>query len=176
MFNLSGVSPEHSASPPPAGVRRVQRNSLIGLLRVEDILLDVDAATPDQVFGRIASSIGARHGLREHDVVAGLAERERLGSTALGYGVGIPHARIAGLAQAVAGFLRLRGAIGFNAPDGKPVASQIVLLVPGFATATHLELLAQGASMLDNRALRDRLEACIAAHEVLAAMADWYTS
>lgn len=176
MFNLRAPSPERSATPPPAALRRAQRNSLVGVLAVEDILLDVDAATPERAFSRIATSIGTRHGLRDADVVAGLAGRERLGSTALGHGVGIPHARLAGVARAIAGFVRLRPAIDFDAPDGKPVASLLVLLVPELATDAHLELLARAASMLGSPALRAKLETCIAAHEIHAALAGWRSS
>ena len=156
-----------------AAGRRPERNSLIGLLSVEDILLDVDAPTPECAFRHIAASIGARHGLREVDVVAGLSEREQLGSTALGQGVAIPHARLAGLTRAIVGFVRLRPALAFVAPDGKPVACLIVLLVPELATDAHLELLAQVASMLTSRALREKLTASTAAPEVLAALTGW---
>ncbi len=176
MFNLHALSPERSASPPPAARRRAERNPLVGLLAVEDILLDVDAATPERAFGRIATSIGTRHGLREADVVAGLAAREGLGSTALGHGVAIPHARLAGITRLIAGFVRLRPAIDFDAPDGKPVASLLVLLVPELATDAHLVLLAQAASMLGTQALREKLETCVTAAEIYAALAGWRSS
>jgi PTS system nitrogen regulatory IIA component len=176
MFNLRALSPERSPSPPPAALRRAERNSLVGLLAVEDILLDVDAATPERVFNRIATSIGTRHGLREADVIAGLAAREQLGSTGLGHGVAIPHARLAGVARTIAGFVRLRPAIDFDAPDGKPVSSLLVLLVPELATDAHLVLLAQAASMLGTTALRERLETCVVAPEILAALTGWRSS
>lgn len=173
MFNLRLEPSRRPTVPPRAAGRRPERNSLIGLLSVEDILLDVDAPTPECAFRFIAMSIGTRHGLREAEVVAGLSERERLGSTALGHGVAIPHARLAGLTQAIVGFVRLRPAIAFDAPDGGPVSCLVVLLVPELATDAHLELLAQVASMLTSRALRDQLDAATAAREVLAALTGW---
>jgi PTS system nitrogen regulatory IIA component len=176
MFNLRALSPERSPSPPPPALRGAERNSLVDLLALEDILLDVDAATPERVFNRIATSIGTRHGLREADVVAGLAAREQLGSTGLGHGVALPHARLAGVARTIAGFVRLRPAIDFDAPDGKPVSSLLVLLVPELATDAHLVLLAQAASMLGTKALRERLETSVAAPEILAALTGWRSS
>jgi nitrogen PTS system EIIA component len=173
MFNLRLEPSQRPAMPPRPAGRRAERNSLIGLLSVEDILLDVDAPTPERAFSCIAASIGARHRLREPDVVAGLNERERLGSTALGHGVAIPHARLAGLTHAIAGLVRLRPAIAFDAPDGKPVSCLLVLLVPEFATDAHLELLAQAANMLADRALRDALATCTGAAEILAALTGW---
>jgi PTS system nitrogen regulatory IIA component len=173
MFNLRLEPSQRPATPRHAAEPRPERNSLIGLLSVEDILLDVDAPTPECAFRLIAASIGARQGLREADVVAGLSEREQLGSTALGQGVAIPHARLAGLTRAIVGFVRLRPAIAFDAPDGKPVSCLVVLLVPELATDAHLVLLAQAASMLTARALREKLAACTAASEVLATLTGW---
>lgn len=167
------ADPDGSATTPQAVGRGPLPKPLAGLLAPEDILLEVDAATRDGVFGRIASSIGTRHGLRAQDVVAGLAAREKLGSTALGLGVAIPHARLAGLGKTIAAFVRLRVAIPFAAPDGKPVSSLLVLLVPEDATDAHLELLAQVASMFCAKAFRDRLSACDTAAQILATWTDW---
>lgn len=148
-------------------------NSLASLLAPEDILLDLDATTREHAFAAIARLIGARYGLREAEVIAGLAEREKLGSTALGQGVAIPHARLKGLTHVIAVFARLRAAVPLDAPDGKPVSTLLVLLVPEGATDAHLELLAQAASMFCDRPLRDRLGACATASEILATLAGW---
>jgi|SRR5208283_1834870 len=162
-----------SARATQAAVRDPQHNAIAALLDLEDILLDVEAVTQAGVFSHIATSLGVRHHLRTQAVVAGLDEREKLGSTALGQGVAIPHARLAGLAQTIAVFVRLRTAIPFAAPDGKPVSTLLVLLVPENATDAHLELLAQVASMFCAKAFRDRLNACVTAAEILATWATW---
>jgi PTS system nitrogen regulatory IIA component len=149
------------------------QNSVARLLAPEDILLDVDATTRDRVFIEVGRLIAARHGLREQDVVAGLVAREKLGSTALGRGFAIPHARVNGLTHAIAAFVRTRLAIPFDAPDGKPVSFLLVLLVPEGATDAHLALLAQAASMFCDKPFRDRLNTCVAAPEILATFAAW---
>src|SRR5580704_3155188 len=81
-----------------------QQDSVAGLLSLEDILLDVDIPTRERVFARVAALLGARYGLAEEDIVAGLSEREALGSTALGQGVAIPHARLKGVAHPITAF------------------------------------------------------------------------
>jgi len=167
---------EGSANTPQGVVHGPQQNPLGRILALEDILLDVDTPTRDGVFSCIATLIGTRHGLRAQDIAAGLAAREKLGSTALGQGVAIPHARLTGLARAIAAYVRLRPAIPFAAPDGKPVSSLLVLLVPEDATDAHLELLAQVATMFCARAFRDRLNACVTAPEILAALTGWRIS
>jgi nitrogen PTS system EIIA component len=167
---------EGSATAPHVGGHGLQQNALADVLALEDILLDVDAATRDRVFMEIARLIEARYGLREQDVVAGLAEREKLGSTALGRGVAIPHARLKGLSHPIAAFVRPQLAIPFDAPDAKPVSSLLVLLVPEDATDAHLELLAQAASMFCDKAFRDRLSSCVAAPDILATVAAWQST
>jgi nitrogen PTS system EIIA component len=169
MFSLHPEPSPRAATPAPATTRNARRDTLIDLLSVEDILLDVDAPTPERVFRCIAASIGARHGLHEPDVVAALTEREHLGSTALGHGVAIPHCRLPGLTRAIAGFVRLRPAIDFDAPDAKPVSTLLVLLVPELATDAHLELLAEAANKLSGQPLRDKLGRCVVPAEILEA-------
>jgi PTS system nitrogen regulatory IIA component len=158
---------------PHADAGGSERNVVARLLALEDILLDVDATTRDRVFVEIGRLIAARHGLREQAVVAGLAAREKLGSTALGLGVAIPHARVNGLAHPIAAFVRPRLAIPFDAPDAKPVSFLLFLLVPERATDAHLALLAQAASMFCDKAFRDRLNTSVAAPEILATFAAW---
>ena len=105
----------------------------------------------------IARVVGERHGLHAVDVYASLVERERIGSTALGCGVAMPHARVKGLARPVAAFVRTRLAIPFDAPDVKPVTDVLVLLVPRQATDEHLLLLAQAAEMFCDHSFREDL-------------------
>jgi len=71
-----------------------------------------------------------------------LIERERLGSTGLGKGIALPHARIDGLENAQAVFLKLQDAIDFDAMDNKPIDLVVALLVPAEATEAHLQILA----------------------------------
>jgi len=176
MFDAHVDLLECSVSEPNVEAVGLRQNSIARLLSPEDILLDVDATTRDRVFEEIGRLIGARHGLREQDVVAGLDAREKLGSTALGQGVAIPHARVKGLTRAIAAFVRPCLAIPFDAPDGKPVSSLLILLVPESATDVHLLLLAQAASMVCDTAFRDRLRACVDAVEIVATFAEWQST
>jgi nitrogen PTS system EIIA component len=166
----AAARPQPSAPTPHALARASRANALAGLVALEDILLDCDATTQEGVFTRVATALGSRHGLRAQDIVEGLGDREALSSTALGQGVAIPHARLTGLTRAIAAFVRLRAAIPFDAPDGKPVSSLLVLLVPEDATDVHLELLAQAAGLFCDKAFRDRLSHCDAAPEILATL------
>jgi PTS system nitrogen regulatory IIA component len=137
--------------------RSASRSALAEILEPADVLLGLDAATADQAISGIARFLASRHGLSDTAVRAGLAERERIGSTALGCGVAIPHARLKGLSRPVGVFVRTKLGIPFDAPDGKPVTDMVVLLVPWEATEEHLVILAELATMFSDREFRDEL-------------------
>ena len=79
-------------------------------------------------------------------VYKALLSREKLGSTALGGGIAIPHCRIPECTDAAGCLITLAEGIEFNAPDGLPVDVVFVLLVPTQATEQHLNILAQLAT------------------------------
>ncbi|NEX15860.1 MAG: PTS sugar transporter subunit IIA [Halochromatium sp.] len=88
-----------------------------------------------------------------------LNERERLGSTGLGEGIALPHARIEGIDQAVGAFVQLSQGVSFDAPDDRPVDLAFGLLVPQEATDAHLSLLAGLAERFSHPPLRAALRA-----------------
>jgi len=95
--------------------------------------------------------------LDSQEVFSRLIGRERLGSTGIGNGVAIPHARSPHCKVPIAGFMRLEDAIDFDAIDGEPVDLVFVLLVPEEADDTHLSLLAEVASIMNQSSVRQQL-------------------
>lgn len=151
----------------------VSRNAIAAILTPADIILDLDVPTKERALEFIARFVGVRHGLLDEEVYASLGEREKIGSTALGCGVAIPHARVKGISRPVAAFVRLKMPIPFDARDGKPVSDMLVLLVPQDATEAHLLLLAQVAEMFCAKSFREGLRACTQAAEIHAAFTQW---
>jgi len=90
-----------------------------------------------------------------------LVARERLGSTSLGDGCALPHARVPGLGRTLAAFLRLGQGVDFDAPDHRPVDLVFGLLVPEESTDEHLETLATIAGVFAD----DRLRASVRSEE-----------
>lgn len=88
-----------------------------------------------------------------------LNERERLGSTGLGEGIALPHARLDGIDHAVGAFVQLTEGVSFDAPDDQPVDLAFGLLVPSNATDAHLTLLAGLAERFSDPQLRAALRA-----------------
>jgi nitrogen PTS system EIIA component len=148
-------------------------NRLAAILSDQDIHVDLPASSKEQLFEQAGALFEEHHGLARQMVTENLLARERLGSTALGHGVAIPHGRIRGLKTPVAALLRLREPIEFDTPDAEGVALLVVLFVPEAATQRHLEILSEIAEMLADRALRERLQQGGDAGVVLAAIAAW---
>ncbi|WP_110685343.1 PTS IIA-like nitrogen regulatory protein PtsN [Salinicola aestuarinus] len=95
--------------------------------------------------------------LDSQEVFSRLIGRERLGSTGIGNGVAIPHARSPHCKSPLAGFMRLEDAIDFDAIDGEAVDLVFVLLVPEEADDAHLSLLAEVAGIMSQASVRQAL-------------------
>jgi PTS system nitrogen regulatory IIA component len=130
------------------------------LLTPDDIRLDLDVSTKEQLLEQVAALLAARHGLSRTFILESLTAREQLGSTGVGHGVAIPHARMNQCAAAAGVFVRTRSAIPFDAPDGKPVSVFLGLIVPNKAVERHLQILATAAGMLGDRNFREKLKTC----------------
>ena len=102
-----------------------------GRLSAADVILDLDAASKHDVLQLLATEAAGRLGRPEREVLGALAARERLGSTALGRGVALPHARLAGSSPPLALLARLRRPVEFEARDEEPVDLVILVLWPG---------------------------------------------
>ncbi len=105
--------------------------------------------------------------LEEEDVFEKLLARERLGSTGLGYGIALPHARIEGITEARGAFVQLAEPVQFDAIDNQMVDLVFGLLVPQAATDEHLQLLAKLASLFSNGDFCSRLREARDPEEVL---------
>ena len=85
--------------------------------------------------------------------------REKLGSTAIGHGIAIPHCRMNSCSAITGALIRLEQAIDFDATDEQPVDLLFVLLVPEEACDEHLQTLGQLAQLFSRRDFRDALRA-----------------
>lgn len=93
----------------------------------------------------------------EAEMVGLLLDREALGSTGIGDGVAIPHAKLPYLSEMIVAFGRSSGGIDFEAVDGKPVHLFFLLVTPDDRPGDHLKALARISRILKNRDLRERL-------------------
>ena|SRR5690349_24966205 len=131
---------------------------LAEVLRPDDVHLGVAASNKAELLEALARLLAGRHGLEAGQVRDQLEAREQLGSTSLGHGVAIPHARMYQCALATGVFVRTQTPIPFDAPDGKPVSLFLGLVVPRQATQRHLRLLAEAAAIFSEAAVRSALQ------------------
>ena len=128
-------------------------------LQPEEILIDVPLRDSSHALEVMARAISARHGLDPGPVFRALSRREQAGSTGLGGGFAIPHAKIAGIERPLTLLLRARNPIPFKAPDGDPVSLMLAILVPQDGDRDdHLQLLALVAELFSKPRFRAQLD------------------
>ena len=117
-------------------------------LSPDDTLCDVRAADKDRLLRELTGRAANALRLDAAVLADAIAQRERIGSTGMGDGIAIPHARIADLSKPFGLLARLRRAIDFAAIDGQPVDIVLLLLLPSAAHGEQLTALASVARRL----------------------------
>lgn len=141
--------------------------SLMGLLDPERVLCDVDARSKKHALDLLSEVLSSgEQPLHKLEVFDCLVSREKLGSTAIGCAVAIPHARVDNLPELRAAFIRLTEPVAFEAADGKPVRYLFGLLVPAGDEEKHLKLLSTIAQMLASDEFRTSLDDAADADEL----------
>ena len=120
------------------------------LLSPTSIFLDVEVTSKKKLLELIANIVAGRTQLSESAIFGNLLNRERLGSTALGRGFAVPHARVDNLDDTLACFFRLKEAVNFEAPDDVPVDLVFTIVIPEQATEEHLIILSSLARVFSN--------------------------
>ena len=130
---------------------------------IED-LLDRRAVTPKvcasskrQALSLVAETAARRFGLDAGEVLEALLARAQAGSTGVGSGVAVPHARLPGLDRMRGVFVRLETPVDFDSVDGQPVDLLFALLAPPDAGSEHLRALARVSRLLRQSQLREQL-------------------
>ena len=119
------------------------------ILKPDAVLYNVKAQSKKQLLSELASLAAKKTGLDSTVVLDALIERERLGTTGIGFGVALPHTRLPKLKKIFCGFATSEP-VDFDAVDNKPVDLAFVLLVPEEAGADHLKALARISRLLRN--------------------------
>jgi len=143
------------------------------LLSPAHIALDLQVSSKKRLFEQAGLMFENQDAVARSVVFDSLFAREKLGTTALGQGVAIPHGRIKGLKEALGAFLRLAQPVSFEAPDGNPVSLVFVLLVPEKATEKHLQILSELAQMFSDKPLREAMMQAADAAALHALITSW---
>jgi PTS system nitrogen regulatory IIA component len=132
-------------------------NLMSRILPPQNVVLDLEATSKKRAFEQAGLLFENHHGIARTAVFHSLIARERLGSTALGHHIAVPHGRLKNLKDPCAAFFRLAHPVRFDASDGRMASLLFFLLVPETATQLHLDMLAEIARLTSDPTLRQSL-------------------
>ena len=142
------------------------------LLAADRIVLLVEPGDRDAVLDAAARLLADYSPANTQVIGDSLRKRERLGSTAIGHGIAIPHGRTPAFDTARGAFLRLAEPVDFGASDGMPVDLVFAMAVPEHFTQQHLQLLAELAEQFADDGFRAALRAAPDAAALRALLLD----
>ena len=145
--------------------------SLGDLLTENAVFAGLKASSKKQLLQRASHEAAALAGVAEADVFKALLDRERLGSTGVGSGVAIPHAKLPDIKAIYGLFLQLSEPVAFDSVDDRPVDLVFLLLAPEDAGAHHLKTLARVSRLLRDDGMRRRLRGAKSAEALFALLA-----
>jgi PTS system nitrogen regulatory IIA component len=121
--------------------------TISALLSPQRIFLDTEISSKKKLLELIANIVADQTQLAESLIYNNLLNRERLGSTGLGHGFAVPHARLENLDKTIGCLFRLKEPVNFEAPDNQPVDLVFTIIIPQEATEEHLLILSSLASI-----------------------------
>jgi nitrogen PTS system EIIA component len=144
---------------------------ILDALNKEAIVVDMAARDKRGALEELAASVAAATDASQERLVKVLLERERLGSTGIGGGIGIPHGKLKNLDSLILGFGISRPGVDFESLDGQPTHIFFLLLTPENSAGVHLKMLARISRLLKSASLKERLMQSQTPEEILAAIA-----
>lgn len=145
------------------------------LVSPDSIVCNADVISKKRALELLADLLAKQSGTdKSLEIFQQLTEREKLGSTSLGHGIALPHARTNICDQAFGAFIKINDGIDFDSPDHKPTDLLFALMVPEHHTEEHLEVLAGLASMFSNEQLCHNLRAASTNTELHHQLTHWH--
>ena len=130
---------------------------ILDLLKKEAIIADLKAKDKKGVLEELVTPAAAIANINRDDLTRVLLDRERLGSTGIGGGIGIPHGKLKGLDSLILGFGLSKKGISFESIDGRPTYIFFLLITPENSTGLHLKVLARISRILKNDLFKEKL-------------------
>ena len=143
---------------------------ILDILNKEAIIADLKATDKKGVLEELGANAAGPAGINLKEIVRVLMERERLGSTGIGGGIGIPHGKLKDLESLILGFGLSRKGVDFESMDNRPTHIFFLLLTPENSTGLHLKLLARISRILKNEPFKEKLLEAKNREEILTAI------
>ncbi len=138
------------------------------MLSEEAFLINFDGTSKKQVLEELSRLAEAKLGINSRTLLENLTKREKLGSTAVGNGIAIPHANVAIIDRPFVFVSTLVNGLDFNSTDDLPVDIIFLLIAPDNKGSEHLQALALISRLLRNKELTTKLRGCKSAESALA--------
>ena len=156
---------EKLSNPLPSVVN--QSTSLDSVLDIENIFCNVDAATQDEVFQKLAKISNDHHiSNDETSVIKGFVEREKLSTTGMEQGIAIPHTELESINKASIVILKLNQGVDWKALDGQPTNIVIAMFIPKGKANDHLRYLSEVSKLLIHQEFIDQLQHANSSKEI----------
>lgn len=128
------------------------------------IVADIKSAKKEDVIRELVDALinaGEIEKRSRNKLVEALMGREALGSTAIGQGIAIPHAKSDCVTRLIAAFGLSKKGVDFDSLDGEPAYIFFLLVAPQDSAGPHLKALARISRLLKDKYFRDSLRACV---------------
>lgn len=136
------------------------------LLSPQSIFLDTEITSKKKLLELIANIVADRTQLPQSTIYNNLLNRERLGSTGLGQGFAVPHARLENLDHTMGFFFRLNDPVNFESPDNQPVDLVFTIIIPEQATEEHLIILSSLAGIFSRPEVCEAIRSAASKEEI----------
>jgi len=141
--------------------------TISALLSPQRIFLDTEISSKKKLLELIANIVADQTQLAESLIYNNLLNRERLGSTGLGHGFAVPHARLENLDETIGCLFRLKEPVNFEAPDNQPVDLVFTIIIPQEATEEHLIILSSLASIFSQTDVCEAIRGATSRDEIV---------
>lgn len=139
----------------------------------ENVLIDLDLVSRKRVFEVAAQTVSKVAGVDTDTVFEAFVARERLGSTAVGNGAAIPHARIEGLKEPTLVLLRTSNPIDYDGNNTSQIRLFFALAIPSDGADDYLELLSEVAGFLSDTISREAVMTATTPLKICQAIEAW---
>jgi PTS system nitrogen regulatory IIA component len=130
---------------------------ILDVLQKESIISDLKSQDKKGILEELVAPIARITGVNHKDLVRVLMDREQLGSTGIGGGIGIPHGKLKQLESLALGFGLSRKGVDFESMDNQPTHIFFLLVTPENSTGLHLKMLARVSRILKHDQFKEKL-------------------
>ena len=138
------------------------------MLSDDAFLVNFKGTSKKQVLDELSKLAEFKIGINSRSLLENLTKREKLGSTAVGNGIAIPHANVTNIDKPYVFVSTLVNGLDFNSTDDMPVDIIFLLIAPDHQGSEHLQALALISRLLRNKELTTKLRGCKSSESALA--------